>query len=120
MLAAWVAFDVFTAGAAWWVTACALLALATPVALLARRVGRRWAWFATGIVVATALGVALLPWHPRKRFVAALHRVQPGMTAADADAVMAEYHAGAGAKWRTRDGHPGGLSDDGRDGALIY
>ena len=122
MLAAWFAFDLFAAGAAaWWVTAGALLALATPVALLARGVRRRWARDVTVGVVATAVAVALLPWHPRKRFVAALHRVQPGMTVAEADAVMADYLPGTGAKWRTPDGsEPGGLSDDGRDGTLVY
>jgi len=122
MLAAWLAFDLFAAGAApWWITAGALLVLATPVALLARGVQRRWARVVTVIVVATAVAVALLPWHPRKRFVAALNRVQAGMTAAAADAVMADYRLGAGAKWHTRDGgDPGGLTDDGRDGALVY
>src|SRR5262245_49981566 len=73
MLAAWFAFDLFAAGAPWWGTAIALLALAAPVALLARGVQRRRARVATVAVVATAVAVALLPWCPRKRFVAALH-----------------------------------------------
>ena len=122
MLAAWLAFDLFAAGASpWWVTTGALLALATPVVLLARGVQRRWARYATAAVVALAIVVALLPWHPRKRFVATLYRVQPGMTVAEADAVMADYHVGAGAKWQSRDGNePGGLTDEGRDGTLIY
>lgn len=122
MLAVWFAVDLFAAGAApWWASACVLLVLATSLALLARGVQRRWARLATVGVVALAVVVALLPWHPRKRFVATLHRVQPGMTVAEADAVMADYHFGAGAKWQSPDARaPGGLSDDGRDGTLLY
>jgi len=123
LLAVWIEVDLFVAGSApGWAMAIALFVLAAPVAVSALNVRRPWARPVLLAVLATAGAITLLPWHPRKRFVFTLLRVQPGMTVAEVDALLAGYLRGGGAKWHANGaaGDPEGLSADGQSGTLVY
>lgn len=48
------------------------------------------------VSVIAIVGLCLLPWNSRKLFLADLYSIQPGMSVADVDAIMAPYIKGSG------------------------
>lgn len=122
LLSAWLLFDLLTTGAApWWVCTLVLAVLAAPATCYALSMQRRWAHTTLLTVLGLTVLLALLPWNPRKRFVRTLLAVQPGMTVAQVDALLADYLLGAGAKWQAGGvaGEPSTLDEQGA-GTRIY